>query len=193
MAIWPDSPPNAAKCWPSDVLRAGSRRPWGLNRKSPPQIFRRFPRAPVGGLLVAVRAVSSLLFRFLPAICTSVGPLCARPQPRRDAGGPKERRSQGLRMLCGRFAPPVCRGRLFRAHQRSPSIASCSCMQCAQAYRLFSLHDCSSPAPAGTITVAVSAGTAIERLRCSAETRPPPRLRAHAGAGEEKVAAGRWV
>ena len=49
---------------------------------------------------------------------------------------------------------------------------------------LFSLHDCSSPAPAGTITVAVSAGTAIERLRCSAETRPPPRLRAHAGAGE---------
>ena len=70
MAIWPDSPPNAAKCWPSDVLRAGSRRPWGLNRKSPTQIFRRFPRAPVGGLLVAVRAVSSLLFRRLRAICT---------------------------------------------------------------------------------------------------------------------------
>ena len=70
MAMWPDSPPNAAKCWPSDVLRAGSRRPWGLNRKSPKQIFRRFPRAPVGGLLVAVRAVSSLLFRFLRAICT---------------------------------------------------------------------------------------------------------------------------
>ena len=68
--MWPDSPPNAAKCWPSDVLRAGSRRPWGLNRKSPNQIFRRFPRAPVGGLLVAVRAVSSLLFRFLRAICT---------------------------------------------------------------------------------------------------------------------------
>ena len=135
MAIWPDSPPNAAKCWPSDVLRAGSRRPWGLNRKSPNQIFRRFPRAPVGGLLVAVRAVSSLLFRFLRAICTwrnsgrlrgvpsaSVGPLCARPQPRRDDGGPNERRSQGLGMFCGRSAPPVRRGRPFRAHQRPPSI-----------------------------------------------------------------------
>ena len=66
----------------------------------------------------------------------AVAPLCARPQPRRDAGGPKERRSQGLRMFCGRFAPPVRRGRLFRAHQRPPSIASCSCMQCAQAQAL---------------------------------------------------------
>ena len=52
----------------------------------------------------------------------SVGPLCARPQPRRDDGGPNERRSQGLGMFCGRSAPPVCRGRPFRAHQRPPSI-----------------------------------------------------------------------
>ena len=100
-------------------------------------------------------AVSSLLYALSPRCCfdfcarfvlseilaagvppASVGPLCARPQPRRDAGGPKERRSQGLRMLCGRFAPPVRRGRLFRAHQRPPSIASCSCMQCAQAQAL---------------------------------------------------------
>ena len=64
--------------------------------------------------------------------------------------------------------------------QVSPVAHACS----VRKRRLFSLHDCSSPAPAGTITVAVSAGTAIERLRCSAETRPPPRLRAHAGAGE---------
>ena len=52
----------------------------------------------------------------------SVGPLCARPQPRCDDGGPNERRSQGLGMCCGRSAPPVCRGRPFRAHQRPPSI-----------------------------------------------------------------------
>ena len=38
-------------------------------------------------------------------------------------------------------------------------------MQCAQAAP--PRHDCSSPAPARTITVAASAGTAIERLRFS--------------------------
>ena len=68
--------------------------------------------------------LSEILAAGVPS--ASVGPLCARAQPRRDAGGPKERRSQGLRMFCGRFAPPVRRGRLFRAHQRPPSIASCS-------------------------------------------------------------------
>ena len=106
----------------------------GASIENPPNKF-------FGVSLAHPSAVSSLLYALSPRcyfdVCArfvlseilaagvppaSVGPLCARPQPRRDAGGPKERRSQGLRMLCGRFAPPVCRGRPFRAHQRPPSI-----------------------------------------------------------------------
>ena len=182
MAMWPDSPPNAAKCWPSDVLRAGSRRPWGLNRKSPRQIFRRFPRAPVGGLLVAVRAVSSLLFRFLRAICTW------RNSGRRRAvsfGGPSLRSSPAATRRRRPEGTAVSRfeDALWAVRAARSSRTAVPCPPAAAKYRqllmhavslrkrLLSLHDCSSPAPAGTITVAVSAGTAIERLRYSAETR----------------------
>ena len=153
MAIWSDSPPNAAKCWPSDVLRAGSRRPWGLNRKSPRQIFRRFPRAPVGGLLVAVRAVSSLLFRRLRAICTW------RNSGRRRAasfGGPSlrsspaaTRRRRPKRTAVSRFEDVLWAVRAARS-----SRTAVPCPPAAAKYRQLLMH-----------AVCASAGSSHQRLQ----------------------------
>ena len=135
--MWPDSPPNAAKCWPSDVLRAGSRRPWGLNRKSPTQIFRRFPRAPVGGLLVAVRAVSSLLFRRLRAICTL----------RSSPAATRRRRPEGTAV--SRFEDALWAVRAARL-----SRTAVPCPPAAAKYRQLLMH-----------AVCASAGSSHQRLQ----------------------------